>query len=355
MRTKIVEQDISYIVNADLPWHDLEHQTILISGASGFLASFLVDVFAYLNETKKLNIKIIALYRNKVKISSRFNYLSEKHQVTFIQHDVCQPLSIDRDIDIVIHTASYASPKIFDNNPVGTILPNTIGTKNLLDLAVEKKVKAFLFFSTSGVYGFHPPENYPLHENQFGELDPTLPSSCYLESKRMGENFCIAWYEQLGVPIKIVRPAITYGPGVDIEGGRSFEDFINCIIKHKDISLYSDGSAIRNYCYLADATLGFLIVLLKGKVGEAYNVSTDHEISIKELAEYLVDSVFPERNLSVNFYQKASKNYLRTQFSRTTVDITKVKELGWRLSYPIKEGFRRVILDLEERMSQHTK
>jgi len=242
-----------------------------------------------------------------------------------------------------VHAASQATPKVFQADPVGTLSPNVLGTANLLNLAVEKKVECFLFFSTSGVHGHVDESAYPIKEYCYGYLDPTKIASCYLESKRMGENMCVAWMHQYGVPGKIVRPATTYGPGIKLDDGRSFADFISNIVNYQDIEIFSDGKALRNFCYLADATLGFFTVMLKGEPGEAYNIATDHEISIIDLAKLLVENVFPERNLKVVMKTDVSKNYLRTNYSRTAVDITKVKALGWKLSFPIEEGFKRTV------------
>jgi len=343
MRNRIIEDDLTFITNADLPWEDLTGKTILISGAAGFLISYVVHLLLYLNEKNNSNIKVIGLVRNAELAYEKYGYVSSSEHLKFISQDVCDEISIDEKIDYIIHAASYATPKVFRDNPVGTILPNVIGTKNLLELAVKNDVDGFLFFSTSGVYGHVADEDYPVQETCFGGLDCMALSSCYLESKRMGENMCVAWMHQYGVPIKIVRPAITYGPGLNLDGGRSFEDFVSCIVHKRDIQLYSDGCAIRNFCYIADATLGFFTVLLTGENGQAYNVATDHEISIKDLALHLVDDVFPERNLKVIMKYDSSKDYLRTEFSRTTVDISKMRDLGWTLSFPIDEGFKRVV------------
>jgi len=199
----------------------------------------------------------------------------------------------------------------------------------------------------TGCEGFVNDSDYPIKEDCFGSLDSMDLASCYLESKRMGENLAVSWKEQYGTPIKVIRPAITYGPGLDLTNGRSFEDFISCIVQYKDIELYSDGSAIRNFCYIADAIYGFFVVMLKGENGEAYNVATDHEISIKGLADYLVKEVFPDRNLKVLMKNDSTKNFIRMNFSRTTVDIDKIKSLGWELKFPIKEGFKRVVKSIE--------
>ncbi len=343
MRNSVIESDLKYITDENLAWESFKNKTILVSGASGFLPAYMLETFLYLNETRQFNIKVIGLMRNLEKARARFSHYDGNKNLQLFSQNVCDEIRINEDIDYIIHAASHATPKFFRTDPVGTLLPNVIGTNNLLNLAVEKKVECFLFFSTSGVYGYVDESSYPIKEDCYGYLNPTDLASCYIESKKMGENMCIAWMHQYGVPIKIVRPAITYGPGLKLDDGRSFADFISNIVNYRDIEIFSDGKALRNFCYLADATLGFFTVILKGKPGEAYNVATDHEISIIDLAKLLAEKVFPERNLKVVMKRDVSKNYLRMNFPRTAVDISKLKALGWKLSFPIEEGFKRTV------------
>jgi UDP-glucuronate decarboxylase len=343
MRNSIIESDLQYITGESLPWELLKDKTVLVAGAAGLLPSYMVETLLYLNETKQFNIHVIGLVQNIEKASERFSHYQGDRRLSFVVQSVCEEKEIDQDVDYIIHAASHASPKLFQADPVGTILPNIIGTANLLKVAEKKRVKGFLFFSTSGVYGHVDESAYPIREDYFGYLNPLRIESCYLESKRMGENMCIAWMHQFGVPVTIVRPAITYGPGLQLEDGRSFADFIANIIRYQNIELYSDGQAIRNYCYIADATLGFFMVLLKGQVGEAYNVAAEQEISVIDLAKLLAQKVFPERKLKVVIKKDTSKNYLRMKVSRTTVDITKLRALGFNFGYTLEEGFKRTV------------
>ncbi len=345
MRNRVIQEDVALITGNDLPWETFRNKTVLISGAAGFLPSYMVDSLLYLNESREYDINIIGLVRNLETAKQRFHYAD--NSLKLVRQDINEPFDLSDKIDFIIHAASHATPKVYRDDPVGVILPNVIGTKNLLQLASRNQVESFLFFSTSGVYGFVNDDDYPVKEDCFGALDPMRLSSCYLESKRLGENLCVAWMHQYQVPVKIIRPAINYGPGVQLDDGRSFADFIGCVVANRNIELYSDGSAIRNFCYIADAIAGFFTVMLKGQAGEAYNVATDEEITIRELAEYLVTKVFPERNLKVVMKNDVSKNFLRMNFSRTTVDISKIKALGWSLEFSLAEGFRRVLRSYE--------
>lgn len=339
----IIQEDLSYITAADLPWRDLEGKNILIAGAAGALPAYMVETILYLNENVfEKKTTVFALVRNLAKASKRFIRYRENPYLKFIIQDVCEKINLREDVDYIIHAASQASPKYYGQDPVGTLLPNVLGTYNLLELARDKKVEGFLFFSAGAVYGNVEKNDCLTAEDSFGSLNPLTIASCYSESKRMGENMCAAWLSQYNVPIKIIRPFHTYGPGISLDDGRVFADFCKNIINNQDIVMNSDGSAKRSFCYLADAIIGFFTVILKGRIGEAYNVASPKETSIRELAEKLV-SLFPEKKLSVICAQNQDKGYLKTNVSSYAPDISKIRGLGWEPKIEINEGFKRMI------------
>jgi len=348
MRNSIVENDLDFIVNSSNGWDSLEGTNILISGASGFLPAYMVETILYLNETKFSDkATIYALVRNKEKSLNRFANYHDRDELKFIIQDVCDPVNLDEDIHYIVHAASHASPKFYKTDPVGTLCPNTIGTYYLLEIAREKKVKSFLFFSSGEVYGDVGKNNVPTKENQYGYVDPTDIRSSYAESKRMGETMCISWFKQHGVPTKIVRPFHTYGPDMNLRDGRVFADFVFNILKKENIVLKSDGKATRAFCYLADAVAGFFTVLLNGQNGESYNIGNDKcEISILELAKKLVD-LFPEYKLSVIIEKRQDIDYLESKIIKSCPDISKICSIGWKPCYSIEEGFKRTIKSFE--------
>jgi len=172
--------------------------------------------------------------------------------------------------------------------------------------------------------------------------------SCYGESKRMGETMCVSWASQFGVPTRMVRPFHTYGPGMRLDDGRVFADFVRDILKGGPIVLHSDGRARRSFCYLADAVAGFFTVLLKGEIGQAYNVANpDGECSIGELADrlaniYNVEGVYVERRA------RGESNYLSSPIGGSRPSIEKLKALGWEARTTIEEGFQRTVRSYRE-------
>lgn len=345
MRNTIIEEDLENIVSFNLPWCDFDGSTVLISGANGFLPAYMVETLLYLNEKReKQYTKVIGLVRNRDKALYRFAEYKNREDLQLLVQDVCKPVLVDERIDYIIHAASQASPKYYGKDPVGTLCANVIGAYNLLSLARENDIKSFLFFSSGEVYGQVDQKQGPIKEDSYGYVNPLDVRSCYSESKRMGETMCVSWFHQYGVPAKIVRPFHTYGPGIILGDGRVYADFVADILNHRDISMKGNGSALRAFCYLADAVLGFFTVLLKGENGEAYNIGDDKgEVSILELAEILV-SLFPEKGLKVIKQESdEGSGYLESKISRSCPDISKARMLGWEPKTSIKEGFRRTI------------
>ncbi len=344
MRNQIIQEDLDYITSQDLPWKDFSHSRILITGANGFLPSYLVQTFLHLNELyPDLNLEVFGVVRNENKARKKFSSLLQRDDFKLIVQDVSDPIIFDEKVDYIIHAASQASPKYYGKDPVGTLKANVQGTYNLLEYARVHAVRSFLFFSSGDVYGAVDEANLPIEENSYGTLDPTDVRSCYGESKRMGENMCVSWYHQYKIPTKIVRVFHTYGPGMDLEDGRVHADFVANIVKGNDILIQSDGSAVRGFCYIADTTLGVLTVLLRGKTGEAYNVGEEKMTSISELAQTLV-KVFPEKDLKViKKTRQNDQDYLTSKISRAYPSTKKISALGWRTRFSLEEGFKRTV------------
>lgn len=342
---KIIQEDLKNIFQSDIDWERFFNCTILITGASGFLPAYLVESLLYLNYINpKNNIKIIALVRNIENAKSRFKSYVDNINLRFVVQDVSTTIEVEEDIHYIIHAASQASPKYYGIDPVGTLKANVLGTLNLLDMAVSKNVLSFLYFSSGEVYGEVDVEQVPTKESEYGYLDPTQVRACYGESKRMGENICVSYFHQYGVPAKIVRPFHTYGPGMKLNDGRVYADFVADILANKDIVLHSDGTAKRAFCYLSDATIGFLRVLLNGENGEAYNVGNpNQEYSILQLAEQLVE-LYPAKNLKViKHVANEGTSYLQSPIKRNSPDINKINKLDWTPKISVKEGFERTI------------
>jgi len=156
---------------------------------------------------------------------------------------------------------------------------------------------------------------------------------------------CIAWLHQFGVPVKIARIFHSYGPGVQLDDGRVFADFIKNIVNSQNIVLNSSGSAERPFCYISDCIAALLFIMLKGEIGDAYNVANVTEyLSVKKLAELLV-KLFPEKKLRVELNTPIdhASGYIRSKIEQACPNVDKIMELGWEPKISVSEGFRRTI------------
>lgn len=323
----------------------LSGKTVLITGARGFLASYLADAIAYMNHAGVLAepARLLLLVRSPVGPSSRLSHLVGRPDVQFVIQDVCRPLQVADAIHFIIHAASLASPKAYRADPVGTIDANSLALRHLLDRARGGVTESLLYFSSSEVYGTPEPEHIPTPETYVGRVDCTSGRACYIESKRFGETLCKGFCEQYRVPAKIVRPFHVYGPGLRLDDGRIMAELLSFGLKGKPVELLSDGLATRTFGYVSDATTAFLKVLLSDYHGEVFNVGADApESSILELAT-LVSQLFGQSN-PVKTNTAPKLEHLRGAPDRACPDLTKIRHrLNYSPAISLETGLARTI------------
>jgi UDP-glucuronate decarboxylase len=253
--------------------------------------------------------------------------------------------------DYVIHAASIASPTFYRRFPVETIDANVIGLRRLLGHVEQTGVDGFLFFSSSEIYGDPPPDNIPTREDFPGYVSCTGPRACYDESKRLGETLCVAFARQRGIPTRVVRPFNNYGPGLSIDDRRVLPDFCRDVLTGRDIILLSDGSATRTFCYVSDAISGYLLALVLGRDGEAYNIGAEHpEISMRELAATIISMVPTGGAIRAGVSDDA--DYLTDNPQRRCPNISKARsELGYSPKIGLLKGVARLLAYYRDELS----
>lgn len=337
----VISEDIERVVAlTPVDWSVFDNKRVLITGASGFLPAYLVETLLYLKRTRNINVHVTALVRNRENYTRRFAHHLDNPNLSVLVQDVAKPIRLVLAHHFIIHAASQASPKYYGVDPVGTLSANVLGTMQLLELARSHPVISFMYFSSGEVYGETP--SVPTKESDYGYIDPTSVRSCYAESKRMAENMCVSWHAQYNVPTKIIRPFHTYGPGMRLDDGRVYADFVRDVIENRAIVVKSAGTATRAFCYLADATAGFFTVLLKGENAVPYNVGNSQaEISVLDLANLLA-GLYPEKQLKV-IKEHIQRDYLQSPISRNCPDASRIKSLGWEPKTSLADGFKRTI------------
>ena len=340
----IICEDVKSIINEPVCWEKLKGKTILLTGASGMLGSYIMAVLVFLNRDHDFGMQLYGLMRHPEKLDREV-----REQICVIQQSVTEPIRTDVRFDYILHTASPASPLIMRHDPVGTIAANTLGAWYTLKLAQESGAEGYLFISSREIYG-QPYENQELFtEDTYGFVDPLNPRSCYPEGKKAAETMCASYRAQYGLNTKIARLAHTFGPGMTIDDGRVQADFLRDVVNHRNIVLNSEGLAVRTYTYVRDAVSALFYILLNSPDDEmVYNISSEEStVSIRQLAEAMA-SAYPERELSLVFdIPETSGNDGTAPFTLGILSSDKIKGIGWHPKHALKDGIRRTVSYLE--------
>lgn len=340
-------EDIVYVANLALPWEKLKNKSILISGASGLIGSFLIDTLMEKN-IGGLNCTVYALGRNPDKAKNRFERYWTSPYFIFVSHDINEPLELDdvAQVDYVVHLASNTHPVAYATDPIGTVTANIIGTNNLLKFAVEHHARRFAFASSNEIYGENRADVELFDETYCGYIDSNTLRAGYPESKRCGEALCQAYKKQKNLDVVIPRFTRSYGPTMLQTDTKAISQFIKKAVDGENIVLKSAGTQYYSYTYVADAVSGFLTVLLKGENGEAYNIADEaSDIMLKDLAKIIAD--FAGKEVVFELPDETEK----AGFSKATkarLDGSKLKTLGWTAKYDIQQGLERTVKMLTE-------
>lgn len=322
---------------------------LLITGATGLIGSFVADFFVYLNQKYNTNIKIYAMSRSKEKMQKRFAYVSKLADISknliFIEHNVCNQITLDEQFDYIISAASNAHPMAYTFYPVETINTNILGIKSVLDFAMQSKDTKVLYTSTMEVYG-NIQDTDAFLEDDYGLINYNEIRSGYPESKRVSEILCRSYLKEYGVKSIICRLGYVYGPTMLESDSKVIAQFIRNVRVGENIIMKSKGEQIRSYCYVADAVSGILFALIEGKIGEVYNVANRNSIiSIKQMAELIAT----QNGLEVEF--ELPNEIEKAGFSKmqdAILDESKLRSLGWNPIYNMKDGIKDTLAILSD-------
>jgi nucleoside-diphosphate-sugar epimerase len=289
-RTPIVEEDIRFVLAACRDeMLALSGKTLLLTGGSGFVGSYLVESIIAFNRSQDCApCRLLLPTRSLSATRAKWPHFFDLDDVLWFEWDgrVLQPPSVA--CDYLIHAASPADPMLYRHTPMQAMEDIANGTRAVLSYARGAGVRSLLYISSGAAYGRQAAQVDALAEEDAGAPDLTDLSSCYGEAKRYAELLCRA----SGVPSVIARLFAFIGPYQDIDGSFAVPDFIGQALRDKTIRIHSDGSALRTYCYASDLTIGLWKLLFNGDDGVLYNVGADAPpVSILELAELIASQV----------------------------------------------------------------
>lgn len=344
--SRLYREDIKRVACCNYKWEMLRGKSVAISGGTGMIGSFIVDVLMYQNEVMDLEACVYVIGRSKKKAWDRFGSYMDCDKLHFVCHDINEPLDISKaadlnGVDYIIHAASNTHPAAYAGDPIGTISANVLGTKYLLDFAEKAGCKRFVFLSSVEIYGENKGDTDKFAEDYLGYIDCNTLRAGYPESKRTGEALCQAYRKQQGLDVVIPRLSRTYGPTMLLSDTKAISQFILKGAYGEDIVLKSEGTQLYSYVYAADAASAIITLMLEGENGQAYNVASDaSDLTLRELAKIIADYAgkrivyeLPDKTESAG-YSKATKALL---------DCQKLKGMGWTSLYGMPDGLIRTI------------
>jgi len=302
----------------------MSKERVLITGAAGFLGSHLCERFL------KEGYHVIAMDNLITGDLRNIEHLFPLAEFEFHNHDVSKFVHVAGDLKYILHFASPASPIDYLKIPIQTLKVGSLGTHNLLGLAMAKKAR-ILVASTSEVYG--DPTVHPQTEAYWGNVNPVGPRGVYDEAKRFQEAITMAYHTFHGLETRIVRIFNTYGPRMRLNDGRVLPAFMGQALRGEDLTVFGDGSQTRSFCYVDDLVEGIYRLLLSD-CADPVNVGNPHEITIGQFAEEIIKLTGTD--------QKVIYKPLPTDDPKQRQpDITKAKaELGWEPKVDRAEGLR---------------
>jgi dTDP-glucose 4,6-dehydratase len=300
--------------------------TCIVTGGAGFLGSHMSD---YLLERGHRVICVDNLDTGSLQNIEHIR--SEAFE--FVQHDLTEPLFVDRRVDFVYHLASPASPIDYLRLPLHTLKVGSHGTHHMLGVAKFKRAR-FLIASTSEVYG--DPEVHPQKEDYWGHVNPIGPRGVYDEAKRYAEAMTMAYHRQQGVDTAIVRIFNTYGPRMRARDGRAIPTFLRQALQDRPLTVFGDGSQTRSFCYVDDLIDG-IVKLAESDIHMPVNIGNPNEFTLLELAKAVIEVT---ESRSEIIYEPLPTD----DPQQRRPDIGRARDLlGWEPTIQLTDGLRRTI------------
>lgn len=334
---KIIKNDITIILKTlGASIFQLENKHILITGASGMLASYMVYTLLYANDfifKKPANLYLVIRGDKKP--------FGKNSRIHYLNLDIAKQQLPQKGFHYIIHAASKSAPKLFMENMIDTLNSNILGMYNILKIC-NNNLKSLLYFSAGGIYGT-PKDNKPINETYIGIIDHLNKKSCYIEGKRACETICMNYFWEKRIPVKIARIFHTFGPGLNLNDGRVFSDFIRCGLEDKNITILGDKNLKRPFLYIGDATIMFFKLLLSNQNGMIFNVANEKNIiSVKKFAQ-IVCNYFNQKyskKINVVINNKQTISYYKDAIKTLRPDTSKFKK---KFSYEPKTGIEEAV------------
>jgi len=318
-----------------------EKKNVLVTGGAGFIGSHLCE--SLLDEAK-----VICVDNFITSQESNIDKLLQNPDFEFLRHDINEPFDLEafpelekfkikfQGIQEIYHLACPTSPKQFNEYKIQTALANSVGMKNILEMAVKYKSK-LLFTSSSVIYGGRQDSKLVFNEEDWGTSLTTSPRACYDEGKRFAEAM-VATYQQVhGLDAKIARIFRTYGPRMRLFDGQMIPDFITNAIDGKELVIYGDESFKTSLCYVSDIIDGMKRLMQSPEDIGPVNIGSDQDRLLTEVAKKIIEMTGSHSEIK---YEPP----LTFMTEQPLPEITKAKsKLDWIPLVRLEDGLQKTI------------
>lgn len=338
------EEYASLAQHLDIDWDALAGRHVLVTGATGLIGSLCARTLLERNRLTGAGIIVDALVRDPAKAQAMLGQYTADDGLVLHQGSLEDVDSLDLPADYVIHTACPTASSFFMSHPVETFSAIVDGTRSMLELARRRGAASFVYVSSMEIYGMGNKQRgteHLLDESAVGYIDPCSVRSCYSEGKRAAENLCVSYHSEYQVPVKAVRLAQTFGPGIPRDDVRLFAALARNAVAGKDFVMKTTGESTRMYSYTADAVSAILTVLVAGENGVSYNVANPSTYSsIREMAD-MVYREFGTGDARVIIDVDPNAPYPPEH--HLPLDVSRLEALGWRPQVGLEDMYRKLI------------
>lgn len=328
----------------DIDWDALAGRHVLITGATGLIGSLCARTLLERNRREGAGIIVDALVRDPGKAAAMLGEYGARDGLVLHRGSLDDVASLDLPADHIIHAACPTASSFFMSHPVETFSAIVDGTKAMLELARRVSARSFVYVSSMEIYGMgnaHAGIDHPLDEAAVGYIDPCSVRSCYSEGKRAAENLCVSYHAEYQVPVRAVRLAQTFGPGIPRDDNRLFASLARNAVAGRDFVMKTTGESTRMYAYTADAVAAILTVLTAGQDGVSYNVANPATYSsIREMAR-MVYREFGVGGAHVVIDVDPDAPYPPEH--HLPLDVSRIEALGWRPRTGLEDMYRNLI------------
>lgn len=283
-------------------WSQYAGSRLLITGGTGFIGSWLLQVVQRANDLLDSQIELLVLTRSPDRARQQSPQVFERADTRLVAGDVCTFSEPVGAIDLCIHAAAEVGNPHQADQPLNVFETIVHGTRRMLELAQAAGARRFLLASSGAVYGPQPADLERMPESYGGAPNPLHAANAYGNGKRAAEWLACAYAAQAAQTAASTTPSTdasfaptiarifaVLGPGLPLDGSFAAGNFIRDALARRAIQVNGDGTPLRSYLYTADLCVWLLRILESGAAGQAYNVGSEHALSIFSLAQRVVD------------------------------------------------------------------